>query len=376
MKRTLVLGTLLALTLAPYRLEAAAPASAQSKQQSQLRTRAMARELLSSVLDVQLAKLEVNGLAHLPIYHEIASMRKNIDRLVENEMSEIVDMLAKAQEGADEHRQARQQAVREKARDVAIRLSVERQNVLRRLKIFDLTAQVRRLIDMQQTLLQRTEALGNDKPALLSAVQDQCDIKTLFNQLFKAVREVSTWGGTEGATATEGMRVLKNGKVSEELDGAQTALELGNFSGAVVRQRAAIKGLSALLEKIEPGREAKNNDLDAVLNQVRQVIQSQSDLRKNTQKTPLTNETATPLIQEQDNIHKLLDQLESNLERVPAAAPLVRQAKSSALDATSNLLAAKQNEAVAEQGKVLQVEMKETATSENSQSRPFQRCFV
>ena len=37
----------------------------------------MARELVSGVLDTQLAKLEVNGLDKLPIYTEIESMRNS-----------------------------------------------------------------------------------------------------------------------------------------------------------------------------------------------------------------------------------------------------------------------------------------------------------
>ena len=65
---------------------------------------------------MQLTKLEVNGLDKLPIYGEIAAMRKNIDRLVENDMAEVIDMLAHAQELPEAERQKKVDAIREKTR--------------------------------------------------------------------------------------------------------------------------------------------------------------------------------------------------------------------------------------------------------------------
>src|SRR5262249_698761 len=76
-----LLGIVLLHEIVPAPAETPAPTSLQAKRQAQERARTMARELVTGVLDMQLTKLEVNGLDKLPIYGEIASMRKNIDRV-------------------------------------------------------------------------------------------------------------------------------------------------------------------------------------------------------------------------------------------------------------------------------------------------------
>ena len=182
----------------------------QAKRQAQERARTMARELVTGVLDLQLTKLEVNGLDKLPIYGEIAAMRKNIDRLIETDMAEVIDLLTQAQELPEAERQKKYELIREKTRDIVVRLSIERQNLLRRLKLADMAAQVRRLIDLQTANLRRTETLAANQAAqTLAAIQDERDLKALYGQLHNLVRDVSTWGGPEGAAAADGLRILK-----------------------------------------------------------------------------------------------------------------------------------------------------------------------
>jgi len=55
-----------------------------AKQQAQEKARAMAGELISAVLDIQLRQLEENGLASLPIYRDIASMKEHIGALTKD----------------------------------------------------------------------------------------------------------------------------------------------------------------------------------------------------------------------------------------------------------------------------------------------------
>src|ERR1700722_2527930 len=90
----LVAAVLHGLVSAPA--ETPAPMTPAAQRQAQERARAMARELVTSVLDLQLTKLEVNGLDKLPIYGEIKAMRKNIDRLIEADMAEVTNLLAQA----------------------------------------------------------------------------------------------------------------------------------------------------------------------------------------------------------------------------------------------------------------------------------------
>src|SRR5690606_38808167 len=120
-----------------------------SKQQSQQRAREMARELIGSILDIQMRQLEENGLAGEVLYTDIKSMRNNIDGLVEAEMLEVVNMLDKSQHASGDEREQLFVASRKKIRDIVIKLSVERQNLLKRLKTAEIAAQVKRLIEMQ-----------------------------------------------------------------------------------------------------------------------------------------------------------------------------------------------------------------------------------
>src|SRR5437773_1019887 len=59
---TAVLAVVVLHDALPVRAEKLAPTSVQAKRQAQERARAMARELVTGVLDLQLTKLEVNGL--------------------------------------------------------------------------------------------------------------------------------------------------------------------------------------------------------------------------------------------------------------------------------------------------------------------------
>ena len=69
-----------------------------ARQAAQSRARRLARELLSNILDTQLKQLEINGLQQETIYNDIRTMRANIETLVENEMNQVVELLADAQE--------------------------------------------------------------------------------------------------------------------------------------------------------------------------------------------------------------------------------------------------------------------------------------
>ncbi len=180
---------------------AVGPAGGESlrhKQEAQQRARAMARELISSILDIQLKQLKENGLDKLPIHGEIASMRENIDKLIGAEMAEVVDLLVEAQSLAPAERKARVGEAREKIREIVIRLSVERQNLLRRLKVAELSAQTRRLIQLEKGVLRVTESIP-EQPRLqqetltLGASQDQRDVKALFARLVDTLADVSAW---------------------------------------------------------------------------------------------------------------------------------------------------------------------------------------
>ena len=183
----------------------------------------MARDLVSGILDVQLKQLEQNGLQKLDLYRDIQTMRKHIDVLVDSEMRDVVELLVKAQQGDPAARAAQFTKARAKIRDIVTRLAIERRNLARRLRVAELTAQVKILIEKQSHVRATTETL-TDQPRqrraemTLNTIQNQSDIKTLFMQLVYSLSDVATWGGQVGAGAADGVRLLKAGHAGEELD--------------------------------------------------------------------------------------------------------------------------------------------------------------
>ena len=354
------IGTTVAVLAAVLLLDTRLPAdtpttgTAQAQRQAQERARTMARELVTGVLDTQLTKLEVNGLERLPIYGEIKAMRKNIDRLVETEMGAVIALLAQAQALPESQREQKYDLVRAKTRDIVVRLSIERQHLLRRLKLADMAAQVRRQIEMQTANLRRTETLTVDKPAqAVATIQHQRDLKALYGQVVYVVRDVSTWGGLEGATAADGLRILRAGQVSEELDKAQVALESAKFDAAAVSEKAVLKGLAALLEKVEEARGLTDHDVAALLKEIAQLTKRQEEVKDKTRKEELSGKTGDELHERQEQIHKDLDKLNEGLARIPGAKELLEQAKAAAFAAKNQIFEAKRTEAVQSQEKTL-----------------------
>ena len=314
----------------------------------------MARELVTGVLDMQLTKLEVNGLNKLPIYGEIKVMRKNIDRLVETEMGVVIALLAEAQNLPESKREQQYDLVRAKTRDIVVRLSIERQRLMKRLKLADMAAQVRRQIEMQTANLRRTETLTVEKSAqAVATIQDQRDLKALYGQLVQVVRDVSTWGGPEGAAAVDGLRILRAGQVSEELVKSVVSLEATKFSEAAVNEKAVLKGLSALLEKVEEARGLADHDIEALLKEVALLTKRQEEVKDKTKREDLNSKAGEVLHKQQEQLHKDLDRLNDGLARIPGAEALLRQAKASAYEATASMFEAKRTEAVQEQDKAL-----------------------
>src|SRR5690606_7512193 len=116
--------------------------SLRRQQQAQEKARAITRQLVSRILDIQLRQLEENGLAEQSIYRDIQSMRGNLDQLVRTDMDEVVQLLVEAQTGPQEQRQAKFLAAQDRVRHVMLTLLAERQKLLKRLQIAEIAAHV------------------------------------------------------------------------------------------------------------------------------------------------------------------------------------------------------------------------------------------
>ena len=334
------------------------PDALRGRQELQQRARDLARELVGNILDVQMKMLEQNGLQKMEIYHDITSMRKNIDVLVDADMREVVALLLKAQQSDPKDRAPIFAQARGKIRTIVTKLIVERQNLARRLRVAELAAQVRSLIEKQTVVRKTTESLSDQAQQkqvelTLVTIQDQRDIKALFVQLVKALDDVSTWGGEVGAGAADGLRILKAGQAGKEVDSASTTLESARFGEAAKSQLIVINTLKALLDKLEGLQGLIGSSNEEALALVRELEKTQAEVRKETKQADLQDSAADQLVDKQDEIRKDLAKLNTALEKLPLAKAELEQAKAAARAATGNLFDAKQAEALDQQTKTL-----------------------
>ncbi|MBS0210884.1 MAG: hypothetical protein JSS27_18225 [Planctomycetes bacterium] len=328
------------------------------KQELQQRARDLARELVSGILDLQLQQLEENGLDTLPLFRDIRQMRANIDGLIEAEMNEVVALLVRAQDEQATDREKSFVAARQKIRDIVVRLSVERQNLLRRLKTAELAAQVKRLLAVEGVVLDATTALteqggARQEATLLSAVQDQRDAKALYLRLLEVLQDVRGWGGEVGHGAAEGLMLLKAANTGESVDAAVQTMDAAQFTAARQHVTAVIRSLSVLLEKIEHTQGLVGADREAALEMVRALKERQEQLREKTRNETLDDPSIEQLVQQQAGIQKDLGRLASLVNDKPTATPFVEQATAAAYQASGMIFDSRRPDALAEQGKVL-----------------------
>ena len=154
------------------------PAEAVVQQkQIQESVRNLARDLIKDVLDLQLQQLKENGLQKHEWYVEIAKMRKDIDKLVDREMADVIQLLAELEmkKAADPKQFA---VARAKSREVLVSLYVQRQSLLRRLRIARIAAEVRQLIAAQKIVRKDTVGL----PERPDTVRESENLATLEKQ--------------------------------------------------------------------------------------------------------------------------------------------------------------------------------------------------
>ena len=246
--RRLSAGALAVLVLAtflswnPRPAFAVDPEALETRQQNQQRARRMARELIDSILRVQIRQLEENGLTDMPLYHDVKTMQTHIGQLVETEMTQVVALLVEAQETSSETvRQQKFLEARKLIREIIIQLAVERQKLLRRLKTAEIAEQVRRLIRLETTAQKTTTALPAQTPTLreqqaLKTIEDQRDVNRLFLQLLETLADVSRWDGPIATGAANGIRILAAAETGKHLDEAVRRLTITEYTAAAVHQ--------------------------------------------------------------------------------------------------------------------------------------------
>uniref|UniRef100_A0A7C4QGN0 Uncharacterized protein n=1 Tax=Schlesneria paludicola TaxID=360056 RepID=A0A7C4QGN0_9PLAN len=328
------------------------------KQEDQQRARQMTRELLGNVLDLQLRQLEENGLQELPVYRDIQQMRGNLQYIVDTEMSKVVDLLTAAQRQPPAEREQSFVEARKAIRTIVIRLSAERQNLLRRLQVAELAEQTRRLIRMQGDVQAAVksipaEAQPRQEALLLQAREDQGDVKGLFFPLLTTLEDVRTWGGAMATVCQDGLRILQAAEVGKHLDRAETELAAVRMDTALQHQDGVLKGLRELLKLLEKTQGVLAGEHRAALERLQAIAAKQEALRRETRQLDPDQPPPTTLVEQQAEIPKALAELERVLPSNPTAQRLLEQAETAARDATTDLFDGQPAKAVAEQGQVL-----------------------
>lgn len=352
---TLVICLLASAVLAA---EAPLPRSISGKQEIQKRVRAMARQLLVGILDVQLRQLEENGLDTLQLHDDVRTMRRHIDELIDAEMPEVLELLGQLQTAQPDRQEETFVLARQKSREVLVRLLVERQALLRRLRMAEMAAQVKRLIERETVILATTKTLPEQAQArreasTLATIENQRDAKALYLGLEDMLRDASSWGGPVGAEATTGLGLLETGQVPEEMDQARQHLEEISFSQAAVSLEAVIEGLQALLKSIERAQGLVQGDADAARETIRQIATRQEEVRQATSQPDLDQAAVDELAEQQSEIRNQVAQMQEELEPSSAAQTSLEEAEAAAYEATAELFEGRPEDAVAEQERVL-----------------------
>jgi len=335
------------------------PPSLAQKQVAQERVRAMARQLIGGVLEIQLTQLKENGLTELPIYAEIGQMRTHLDELVDREMAGVVALFAKAEDAPAQKREGAFLEAHQKSRQIVVAMLIERQSLLRRLRIAEMAAQVLRLISLQSTLLETTNHLPEQaqlrrEPMTLRAIEDQLDVGAIYGRLKESLDDVSHWPGDPGRQATEGLRLLGVGHVDDELKKAEQHLRNAAYTDSATSQQAVIHGLEALLEEIKKAQgNADATDHKAAEEAIQRMLEQQKELHEETKQADLQAPQADKLVNRQNELAKQLAQLAKQSAPEQAKTELAK-AEAAAREAAAKLFEQKREEALAEQKKVME----------------------
>lgn len=353
------------------------------RQATQEGVRRMAKDLVAGLLDRQLQQLEENGLTDLEIYGEIRLMRQQLDELVDRHMPEVVELLGQISEVEGPQREAVFREAREKSRTILVRLLAERQRLLRRLRIAELEARVRRLID-EQTQVHTATAELPELPAVdraaraVSVLEDQQDVSVLYEEMNAALADVADWGGAVARDAEQAQAALREARTDELLADAIAQLEAARFEIAGEHQRRIVAALNDLLKRIHRVQGvAEEEDRRAAQEAIEQLAARQEELRQRTTAPDVAAEQLEALTEEQ---MELRGQIRELAEQLPAAETPLRAAEQAAAEAASDLFEgdpqaaaedqAEVNRQLADAGKQLAQAPSQTETAE---LRPAER---
>ena len=227
-------------------------------------------------------------------------MRSHLTDIIDTEMAAVVDNLMEARLATGPDRDAKFVELRRQVRQIVVRLSVERQTLLRRLKTAELSEQCRQLVTAQSDVRDRTAALPalpdvrRDQSAL-RALEDQRDANGLYKRLLAVLNDVRTWDGPVSQSAVRGLKTLEDGNVAQELLESEASLLSADFNGALPHQEHALASMRKLLTDLERAQGSATEASTAAAEQIRKIREHQERLREQIAEQGLT-QTPTPEI--------------------------------------------------------------------------------
>lgn len=338
-------------------------------------SQSQARDLLANVLDQQLRRLEENGLTEHESYRDIELMRHNLQNLINGDMQHVVDTLRNAENLPTAKRDEAFREARLQIRQVVRQLTVERQLLLQRLKIFELADQVRKLIQIQITVQTSTVQLigretSNDQAArTLKVIEDQRDFQDLYRQMVKALHDLKLRRGPLATIGVDGLRLLDVLELARHVDDAGRQLQAIRLEPANEAQMQIVKGLKELVKLIGRAQGTIDTENTTAHEAIRALIDRQKQLRDQTKLLAERQAPPAELIEQQAQLQGSIARLQEQIATFPKADTHRQQAEAAVFDAASHLLENKSTQAVADQGRVLgSLAALERAISEDSPS--------
>jgi hypothetical protein len=323
------------------------------------RARQAASDLVSNILAVQLQQLEENGLQGLPLYGDIAQMRTNIDGLVESSMGDVVGLLASAQHAPAAEREKTFVAARQKIRDVVGELSVERQNLSRRLKMAELAAAVKQLLALEWVAIEETRSLARTEPSAKSqvataALQDQREIAAHLERFMEMLGKVSEWEGSVGKCASDCTTIVRSSRVAESIEASVTQLAREDYVAAEQSQASVLNSLRFVLETIEKAQGVADASRDIAVELTSAIVRKQEQLRNRLAGlNAIGDAELDALVADQTAIQKEIERLRGLLKTSPQWLPFVERARDGAYTASGRIFESDRLAAIREQSKVI-----------------------
>ncbi|MGB4726482.1 MAG: hypothetical protein WBH86_03655 [Thermogutta sp.] len=332
------------------------PTDTLRKQNLQQQVRQMAKRLVAERLNEQILQLEENGLTNLPLYSELREMQSHLDALVETHMKEVLLSLEQLIQAPPEKQPALFQIAREKSRNVVVQLLIERQKILRRLRIAEIEERVIRLIERETSILEKTErslaeSAVRQAASAVALKEDQQDIYTLFRGMKQSLEEIRTWGGRVGAEATAALQSLTESRVDGLFEQSIQQLSENQFAQAAQVERQIITSLEALLERVRRFQgEMESDSRDAARRMIEALAERQAELREKTLNAEANIQEVQALTENQLQLQK---EIEHAAKKLPQGQESLNQAAEAARQATETLFQGQTQQATEHQQSVI-----------------------